>query len=186
MIIFPGKDIYVYIVAVFGGSLFLLGLCSILDAFLFGLGIFLIYNICLLPWYIASGRKFVFDNDGITVCFLWIKKHYRWDEFQLKQYVKYGGISAYASRPPLVSAVEFYKKKISIPKIDAHSYSMLFHPFTFIFVYFPPSKTWRRDTSINEQARSQIIYEADEEEFLMKLKEWGVELETAFRGSNVF
>ncbi len=185
MTIVPGKDIYPAFVVFFGGTVFLLVFYIVCGFSLLGLGIFVVLNICILPWYIASGRKFVFDSDGVTVQFLWIKKQYRWDELQLKQYVTYGGIKAYASVIPKVKAVEFYTKKVTIPKMDAHSYSMLFHPFAFIFVYFPPFKTWRQDTSWNERGRTRIIYEADEEEFLAKLNEWGVELETVFRGNKV-
>ncbi len=137
----------------------------------------------LLPWYISSGRTFLFSREGITIQWLWLKKHYDWDELQHKQYVRYSGIKGSALRSPCVSVAEFYKKRVFISKIDAHTYSWRHHPFAFVFVSFPPSKSWRINISKLEQERNPIIYEANEEEFRAKLLEWGVEMEETARGS---
>ena len=69
--------------------------------------------------------------------------------------------------------VVFSANKISKPKwCDPVQYSVFFQPFSLIFVFFS-LKPGRK----NVKDHSWPIYEVDEEEFMKKMAEWGVELE---------
>ena len=129
--------------------------------------------LCLMPWFISSLRTFVFDETGCTVCLWKYKRHYRWDEFQLKQEVQYKGFIIKTTNGWNFKAIELHHKKIKIPKyIDGHVYSSIFHPLSFIFVYFP---------DVNNPF--PVAYTANENQFKKKLDEWNVSLEHSERGA---
>ena len=142
--------------------------------------------VCLIsnvPYIIASTRTIVMDETGYTVCWGHYKKYYCWDELELKQYVHYKGVYLQAFPTNCFHAAEFFPKQVRIPKrMNGHLYSVLFHPFSFVFVCFPPSKTWHTDKPVSYHKEYPIPYEVDEEFFRAKLNEWGVEMVETKRG----
>ena len=153
---------------------FILDLCIFFKSYIGGMILLGISFLYLIPECIASCRTFIFNDQGCTVSFLWYKKMYTWDELKMKQYVTYN--NCYESYSLVTEAAEFSPKKVRIPKwMQAYTFS-IFHPLSFVFVYFPP------DPRPKDETRYTIEYEADKEEFRAKLKEWGVEMEEVVRG----
>ncbi len=182
MIIEPGKEssmeisIGVSLVILWSGFT-----CLITSTILCAL-VGLLILLALVPFIISSTRTFEMNSSGCIVRWLGYQKTYRWDEFELKQYVHYKGVTIRASRSPCFHAAEFSPKNVKIPKrMDAHAFSALFHPLSFVFVYFP-KKTWNERASSMTKTRYPVVYEADEEELRAKLQEWGVEMVEAKRG----
>jgi len=136
-----------------------------------------------LLFVIATFRTIIMDETGYTVKWWVFKKHYQWEDLKLKQYVHYKGVPFEAMHTNCFHAAEFFTKQVRIPKImNGHLYSTLFHPFSFVFVCFPPSKTWHTDKPLWYHKQYPIPYEADEELFRAKLQEWGVEMAEVKRG----
>ena len=155
----------IYIAIIDNNWLYLLVLCVFIPLY--------------MPMIIASCRILFMDKDGCTVYFLWFKKHYRWDELKIKQYVEYKGYFMASSVSPFKRAAEFCPKDVSIPKRwDAHVYSQRRHPFSFFFVSFADR------TSQGSKKRFSGAYEVDETMFREKLKEWGVEMKEITRGDD--
>lgn len=188
MIIKPGKfmlqQLLVLLISSFVGCA-MISLYSLIELghLWVGLATEVLILLLMTPYAVSSMRTFTMDETGCTVSILCYKKHYRWDELQLKQYVTYEGILRSASRSPCTKVAEFCSKKVNIPKkMDAHSFSCYRHPLSFIFVQFPPSKTWDKDISESTQMMNPIVYEADEELFRANMEEWGVEMTETKRG----
>jgi len=136
----------------------------------------LILLLLMLPWFISSLRTFVFDADGCTVCLWKYRKHYKWDDLQLKQYVSYKGAIITTTKACCYEAAEFCPKNVHVPKrLDGHAYSSIFHPLCFIFVYFPPG-----------QPGFPVAYREDKAYFCKKLEEWGVKMRLSERGSDAY
>jgi len=181
----PGKETKQLIALYVGVILFCWIIFSIYtQSFLLGTIFLVIVSFVMIPWVIASARTFVMDENGCTVKFLWLKKTYTWRDMKTKQYVTYD--ACLESNSPCNQAAEFSIKQVRIPKsMKAHTYCWLFHPFSFVFVYFPPRKDYYADRSFSarlDRSRCSIIYEADEEEFRSKMNVWGVEMEEVKRG----
>lgn len=136
---------------------------------------FLIISIVFAPLYIgtlsdiiARGRRFIIEEEGCTVCFWKYRKKYKWEELRTKRIEKHNIPSMFKGRScyPYLEDVILSPKIIHKPKImRAEGYS-IFHPFTCIFLHFTP------------KTESKLIryYEVDEEEFLYKMAQWGIEL----------
>lgn len=135
-------------------------------------GIWGIYLLFVLRFWLESCRTLIMDEEGCTVKFLFIKKKYRWDELKVKRIEKYMHRYGYKSLPYNGSAV-FSKKKIRKPKrMDPADYSMLVHPFSFFYVRFHSEKPLQKWT-----VYASPDYEVDEDEFRELMKKWNVELE---------
>ena len=189
MVIKPGKNTIQYIIIseilVCVGFLLLLLLFFLHSDFSIWLvlGVIVVCLLTNIPYIIASTRTIIMDKQGYTVCWGHYKKRYQWDELALKQYVHYKGVYLEAFRTNCFHAAEFYVKTVKIPKrMNGHLYSVLFHPLSFVFVCFPPCKTWASDKPISYHREYPIPYEVDEEFFRAKLNEWGVEMVETKRG----
>ena len=144
--------------------------------FLEGMGtlFFLMFWVCLVGcgrYWLAFGKTFILEEEGCTVCFLWYRKEYRWDELQVKRYANY--------RPciPLLKCyckegAEFSPKNLHRPRwLAAADYCEMFHPMSFFFIYFYPE---------NMRSRSLMFYVVDGNEFREKMREWGVPMENEY------
>lgn len=123
----------------------------------------------VLPGAIASGRKFVFDKDGITVSFWLYKKTYTWTQLRTKRIEKHDLPSMLAKgSPPYLNEAIFSPYNVRKPRfIRASTYSF-FHPFTCIFVNF--------STEDNTYTTGRY-YEISEGVFREKMNDWGIVLE---------
>lgn len=176
MVIKPGKVVIQQMV-ISAICLLCLDVVVFIDSRSVALGLLftLITFLIMLPWCIASGRTLIMDESGCTVCLLGYKRHYRWSELTTKQYIHYENCFEYRSL--CTEAAEFSVKKARIPKwMKAYTYSQFFRPFSFFFVYFPP------DPRPKNEGLYPIIYEADEQMFRAKMKEWHVEMKEVIRG----
>ncbi|MBQ3069147.1 MAG: hypothetical protein IJD01_04265 [Clostridia bacterium] len=185
MKIIPGKELHKQIIASI--ALFLSTIGFIYIAVTTGWFVIGMIGIAFIPGclcrLIATGRTFLFCEEGITVCLLWYKRMYRWDELKIKRFVHYKGVPTRISRTPVCLAAEFCAKDIHIPQQwDACIYSSWRRPLSMIFVYFTPPTYQNNKPSSITMTSFPVLYEADEETFRAKLLEWGVEMEETERG----
>ncbi|MDO4337448.1 MAG: hypothetical protein Q4C91_05075 [Eubacteriales bacterium] len=138
----------------------------------YGFCIFLIIN----DWIIV-GRTLIMDERGCTVCFLWLKKEYRWEELKVKRIEDYRKCRGRRGQPPYKGGAVFSRRdNIHRPaRKDLVNY-LLFHPIiviTTFFVYFELEPEVKKKGGFTGAG----IYEVDEKVFRENMKKWGVELE---------
>ena len=125
-------------------------------------GIFFAYRA-----YSLLGRTLIFDETGCTVCFRGKKIHTTWEQLAVKRVEPPHTFnsSGYCNGAMFFSLYPC-NKCISV---DPQHY-VSWHVNTSFWVYFKsPDPTVAKNSS--------GIYEVDKEEFLTKLKEWGVQFE---------
>ena len=117
-------------------------------------------------FWVAVGRTLAFDNNGCTVSFIFLKKHYSWEALQTKSVVNYQNAIGY--RDPYVQGVIFSSKKVKIPlKQKPSQYSFLLHPFCFFFVNFTPTAPYSKWVNV-----MRGLYEVDKDTFLEKFSQY--------------
>ena len=120
-------------------------------------------GICFLMitrYWIAVGRVFVLDCNGVTISFLWYKKCYAWEDFQLKKFFicKEG----FGYRSPYSRGIELSYKQIRRPTwLQPIQYCFLAHPFSYIVIHFPPEK--------QPPIKYPAIYESDDESVIRSI-----------------
>lgn len=129
--------------------------------------IFALVQLYMLRMCFVYGRTIRVDADGCTVKFLVFKKFYSWSELKTKR------IEDYRQR---LGKYDSYKKGVVFSKkANFHTPESLtlslylqfcLNPFRFFFVLFKP-------TAKNEFK----CYEVDEQDFMDKMKEYGVVLD---------
>lgn len=125
---------------------------------------------------IVRGRTLIMDDVGCTVCFLWYRKGYRWDELQIKR-IDHRIMDISKGFEPYKSAAVFSPHNIHKPeKMDPGEYCFLFHPLSVFFVYFIPEMDGYYDKTNFEKWKASNEYAVDERLFREKMKIWGVEL----------
>ena len=119
------------------------------------------------------GRKIELTKEGCTISLLWIKRRYAWEEYLVKKVEKYSG--QYNSGAPLTAYEEgavFSKVPVKRSKryrpAEDRSY-LTRYVFSTVWVCFR--------NECNKKIYNTGLFEVDKEEFLQKMKEWGVELE---------
>lgn len=153
-------------------------LCVTLSAVLFciqfhdasGLLLLIIaYPICFAYW-LSVGRTIDIDAWGITVTFLFIKKHYLWNDLEVKRYINCE--KSYGARDIVLSGAEFYAKPVRRPNwMKPSVYSGFFHPFSYIYVYFRSAEV--------DKNRYPLFYGINENSFKDALNQWGVIMQDA-------
>ncbi len=128
---------------------------------------FLLQSIIGVLTVIAQGRTLIFDKNGCTVCFFWYKKSYTWQELITKRIEKYEqpsmldrGVVSYPK------SAMFAPYKVRKPKSVRPWHYTLLHPLSFIYVNF----------SLDKPDLPGSHYEISEEEFWLKMKEWGISM----------
>ena len=114
----------------------------------------------------AYCRTIIMDKDGCTVKFFGIKKRYLWGELETKS-VEYYEMRLCASLPSFYKAVVFSKRKNFHTPEDFHLNPYLFlcfNPFKFFYVGFIKNPNFKNN-------------EVDEQLFMEKMNEWGIELQ---------
>lgn len=129
--------------------------------------IFGIMNLIFIPNWMANGRTFIMNENGCVVCFLWYRKEYKWDDFQVKGIEDFSHAREYKNT--YTRGAVFSPRRIRKPWWWTPSlYCWRLHPLSFVFVNFTPKERW---------FGTSPIYEIDEKKFMEKMKEWNVELE---------
>ena len=117
-------------------------------------------------FWVAVGRTLTFDENGCTVSFLFLKKHYSWTELRTKRILNYQNAIGY--RDTYEEGVIFSSKKIKTPlKQKPAQYSFLLHPFCFFFVNFTPTTPYSKWVNI-----MRGLYEVDKDTFLEKFSQY--------------
>lgn len=136
----------------------------------FHIAVFAVLQLYMLRMYFIYGRTIRVDADGCTVKFLLFKKFYRWSDLKTKR------IEDYRQRlgryDPYAKGVVFSKKEnFRTPQSLTLSLYLQFclNPFRFFFVLFKPANK-----------NGSGAYEVDEQEFLEKMAEYGVELDDRY------
>lgn len=128
--------------------------------------LFLITCILCMRQWVATGKTLIIDGNGVTVKFLWIHKHYSWWELKTKRIVSLK--NSYGYKDSYTKCVELSSKKILRPHwIKPAEYCTIFHPVTYLFLYFPT-----KEQSVH--VRYPSIYEIDERLFTEAISEWGI------------
>ena len=111
-------------------------------------------------FWVAVGRTLTFDDNGCTVSFFFLKKHYAWEKLRTKCLSNYQ--YAFGYRDPYIEGVIFSSKKVKMPlKQKPSQYSFLVHPFCFFFVNFVPATPNSKQTIVIHR-----LYEVDRDTFL--------------------
>ena len=117
-------------------------------------------------------RKYTFDETGCTVEFLWIKKHFSWEQLKYFSLTKNDNPRFFFSDTYGLYGMEFCSRDIDRSefirksrKESMEGYAVWKHTFSYIFIYF-----YR-----NQQEYNRICYyPCNMDEFLVKLMDWGV------------
>lgn len=129
----------------------------------------LIGIVAFIHWLVI-GKKLNISSDGCTVSFFRYRRFYRWDEFSIIRLENLRNAYSFGSKfKPCYEEYVF----LSICPVKKPSWMYpneycMFHPLNCFFVCFC-------DLHLPD-AESSALYVADKEEFLGKLKEWGVSL----------
>lgn len=127
--------------------------------------LFVVLEIALCCFWIRLGRVLIMDKDGCTICFLFIRKKYRWDELQTKHLEKFRA-------RPYTEGIVFSKNVIRNPGKTLDNGMVFTHPFRDFLVCFEPVTP-----DYLQKSNSHIrVYEVNKSEFLAKLNEWGQEV----------
>ena len=124
---------------------------------------------------VAYGRTFVLDSQGCTVCFLWLRKKYLWDELLTKRIGAYPKLMLNSRgecpyrRGATFAPFRFRHSRYISPKL----YSILY-PWSFVYINLHIPDPVICGSVVRYPGR---YYEADEQEFREKMKQWHVELE---------
>lgn len=169
------KGIFIMYASCAVGALIILTIGIMYGISVFVIVLSIMYFFLLGLWdALAFGKKLTFSKTGITVNFLFFQKELAWDELKTKRIESFPNALEY--RTPNTRGAIFSRKFIKRPSLIKPATLAQRHPFSLVFVYFKPEEFVGKFGKINrEQVR---FYECDEIEFVSKLKEWGVELET--------
>lgn len=140
----------------------------------------LISNILFALFYFTTGiwvsiawdKTLVFSKDGICVKWLWFSKNIRYNELNLKRIEHFSG--AMKHRSYYTCGAVFSKLDLERPKFIVPALFALFHPFSYIFVYFSYGESSRFASSTSEIIR---FYEVEKTYFLSNLEKLGVEID---------
>lgn len=131
----------------------------------------IVLQIIALRGWISVDRKLTMDEFGCEVDFYGFKRHYRWEEFKVKQLIDQR--NAIGHKNPYDKGVTFCTHKIRKPKwIKIGEYCSIMHPWSVVYVEFIPEKMSRWDPGEYQHSMA-----TDEKEFLARMKEWNIELE---------
>ena len=119
---------------------------------------------------ISTGRTFIMDEDGCTVCFWKYRKKYLWNELKTKRIEKHSIPSIFKARYacPYLDEAIFSPFVIHKPRFMRAAGYSCFHPVSCIYVHF------RVGTDNWNLGR---YYEIEETVFRQKMEDWGIEME---------
>ena len=167
MVIKSSKDYHVIVVFLLSCiAVFFFILLSAGNDVLFPCIVALFLSYIVLRFWISVGRTLTFDENGCTVSFLFLKKHYTWEALRTKCVANFPNAIGY--RDPYVQGVIFSSKKVKIPlKQKPSQYSFLLHPFCFFFVNFTPTIPYSKWVNV-----MRGLYEVDKDTFLERFSQY--------------
>ena len=132
----------------------------------FSSALFIIVQVIIFLGCIAYFRTLEFSESGCVIKFLCFKKEYKWDELKTKNIEKVSHRLGCRGDSYERAVVFSKREKYHTPEILS-IISCLFsiHSFFFFAVLFTP-----------KSRTSFSIYEIEEEVFMSKMEEWGVEI----------
>ena len=118
---------------------------------------------------ISTGRTFIMNEEGCTVCFWKYRKKYTWGELKTKRIESHVLPSMFRGSVfcPYLKEAIFAPYKIRKPKVIRADLYSIFHPFSCIYVNFAIE---------DEKWQTGRYYEVEETTFKEKMKQWSVEL----------
>ena len=131
----------------------------------------------LLAFAVSYGRTFILDAEGCTVCFLWFRKHYCWDDLKTKRVERYPQFSLVKSGDcPYQKYVAYAPYQVHKPRWVKPLFYNILHPWSYIYFnfYISDPNTKGIFGPIIYRGRHYEIHEA---EFLEKMRQWHVDLE---------
>lgn len=125
----------------------------------------LIYTLLICSW-IGVRRTIIINKDGCRISFRHYQKIYKWEDFKVRAEVDFSHTVKSLAESAYTKGVIFSTHANCRSRWG--NLLSVFHPLSFIGIYFSPKEKflWRDEN-----------YEVDEEMFLGKMKEWGIELE---------
>jgi len=136
------------------------------DMFLISLPFMAVLILNFPRYWFSHCRTIIMDKDGLTLKVFGIKKRYLWEEFATKS-VEHYEMRLCGSNPGYYKAVIFSKRKNFHTPEDFHLNAYIafcLNPFKFLFVGFMLDPNPKNN-------------EVDEELFMEKMNEWGIELQ---------
>lgn len=133
------------------------------------------------PSFLYSFRKFNLDKAGVTMVVLGkFRKYYSWNHFVEKQLVlpreTFYSLSSRRKFEDRYREVIVLSLK-PIKRLHKISYAYMYHhPLSCVFIGFENQFPKKKTTFANESAREDRDFEVNREEFISKMKEWGVEI----------
>lgn len=141
------------------------------DYIFFATVIFLFWLLFILRFIYTNFKVINMDERGCTVTFLFFKQEYKWEELKTKR-ITYNGPRAlkqafrhYQYEKTVVFSKKENLKTSKYIDIETH-YNICLKPWSYFIV----------NIKDKNQKASSPTYEVDEEYFMSKMKEWGVEL----------
>ena len=130
-----------------------------------------------IRWFVSTYSFYIFNKEGCTVKFLHYQKTYKWSDLKTKVVIPLPWGST--SKMPYDECVILSPKKYQhISRIiRPYEYRIIVHPLQFMVIHFDIKKLYLK----KEQKTGTYgpdIHVVNKEDFLEKLQEWNVELET--------
>lgn len=124
---------------------------------------------------VAYGRTFVLDEEGYTVCFMGFRKKYLWSELRTRRIQPYPKFAVRSRGDfPYRQVAIFSPRRFRKSRLIRPGLYRIFHPLSFMYINFYIPDPVVCGQTIHRRGRH---YEADEQEFREKMKQWHVELE---------
>lgn len=168
MVIRPSEDIVgisLFLCAIAGGTgiLFHLAFKSVL---LTGV-IILVVLFIALRFFVAFGRTFTLNAEGISISVLGVSRHIEWQQFEIIKV--YESSSDIGYKDVTCMGIEFVTKtRKRILHISPAVYCFLFRPYSYIFC------TYTKATMQPRGMKYPVFYSIDEEVILAELSSVGI------------
>ncbi len=150
----------------------LLWLLVILWPILFYGQLWIVFAICLI-WcaivflcWMWLGRLVVFTEKGCSIKFLWWKKECLWEELHTARYFKFSRPNGYLLTYTSGAVFSLRTNNTNVSPFSLYSF---FHPFSFVFVCFTPTKRCPK--------HDLKVYEIDESFFRNQINKWGITMQ---------
>lgn len=164
----PSKDVvgislFLCAIAVGTGILFYLAFRSVLLTS----GIILVGLFLTARFFVAFGRTFTLNVEGVSISILGISKNIKWERFE--RIKVYESSSDLGYKDVACMGVEFLKKaQKRTPHVSPATYCFLFQPYSYIFC------TYSNETAQPHGMKYPIFYPIDEEVILAELLSVGI------------
>lgn len=132
----------------------------------------------LLAFSVSYGRTFILDAEGCTICFLWFRKHYFWEDMKFKMIEQYPQFALIPSGDcPYKTYAAFAPYRVHKPRWIRPLFYNIIHPWSYIYLNFyipdPPAK---QKGFFGPPTYKGRHYEVHEAEFMEKMYLWHVNL----------